>query len=395
MAQEDPKRKVGVLTIRSAILFSLLMTLCLVGCASDSPDVRPLDDWPTDGWRTGEPGNHGFDESALAQITDVAVEEWPFLNSLLIIRHGYIVHESYYNGFDASELHDIASVTKSWTSALVGMARAGGELVNLDEPIPDLLPEYFAGGNHDDKREITLKNLLMMRSGIEWDEAALDTGVYGGEELLAQDVTAIALDFPMAHPPGTAWNYSTLDVQLISAIFQHAMGQSLESYAAKRLFDPLGIREYEWLADGMGTTVGGQNLSMTPRDMAKLGLLYLHGGEWEGSQLVPAEWVERSVTPQNSEAYYEPTGKSEVIEWYGYLWWTWEPEWYLGYRAFQARGYAGQQVLVFPELDMIVAATANLEGVTPKESEDQEAEIFACIIEWIFPALTDVEVDGS
>lgn len=318
---------------RFSSVFVCLLFL-LVACSSLTSNVPSPDYWPSERWRTEAPAEHDFDRSKLARIEEIIQRDLPFLDGLLIIRDGYIVHERYFNGYEATTLHDVASVAKSWTSALVGMARAKGKLSNLDAKLPDLLPGYFSGEKHADKREITLRNLLMMRSGIAWDEELLDTGVYGGEELLAGDLTAIALTFPMAHPPGTAWNYSTLDVQLISAIFEYAMGQSLEGFAEQNLFSPLGITSYEWLEDGTGTTVGGQNLSMTPRDMAKLGLLYLHGGEWAGEQLIPEDWVQLSLSSQNSEAFYTPTGQSEIIEWYGYLWWTWKPAWFFGYRAF-------------------------------------------------------------
>lgn len=231
-----------------------------------------------------------------------------------------------------------------------------------------------------------------MRSGIDFDEDIFSTGGYGGEELLAEDLTEIGLGFPMAHQPGSAWNYSTLDVQLTSAIFETAMGESLSAFAATHLFAPLGINQVTWAVDGMGTTIGGNRLSMTPRDMAKLGLLYLHNGVWDDVQLVPAEWVQDSLTPQG-EAYFAPTDQVETIEWYGYYWWTWKPDWFYGYRSFQAKGYAGQQVLVFPELDLMIITTANLDGVDLETATKQETAIHELILESILPALSDVELD--
>jgi CubicO group peptidase (beta-lactamase class C family) len=159
------------------------------------------------------------------------------------------------------------------------------------------------------------------------------------------------------------------------------------------LFAPLGIAAYDWWQDGMGTTVGGQNLSMSPRDMAKLGLLYLHGGVWDGEQLLPADWVELSLTPQNERLYFPPSGQEETIEWYGYHWYTWKGDWFYGYRSFQASGYAGQQVLVFPELDLMIVTTANLTGVTPAIEMEQRAALQELIHDVILPALTDVALE--
>ena len=231
----------------------------------------------------------------------------------------------------------------------------------------------------------------MMRSGITYDEDTLNTGGYGvGEELLGKDLAAFGLTFPMAYEPGEAWNYSTLDTQLISAIIQQAVGVPLEEFAASHLFQPLGITDYEWLSDANGTTIGGGYLSMTPRDMAKLGLLYLHQGMWEDQQLISTDWVKRSLTPQGN-GYHKPSGQIAQIEWYGYQWWTWKAEWFHGYHAFQARGYGGQQVLVFPDLDLIIVTTANTGNISPEVSNEQEAAIYSLITEQIFPALTDVD----
>jgi CubicO group peptidase (beta-lactamase class C family) len=125
--------------------------------------------------------------------------------------------------------------------------------------------------------------------------------------------------------------------------------------------------------------------------MAKHGLLYLHNGLWDGQQLVPAGWVESSITAQGDEAYFEQTGQSEVIEWYGYQWWTWKPEWFYGYRSFQAKGYGGQQVLIFPELDLFLVTTANRDGVDPTTADEQETAINELILDKIFPLLVNIE----
>ena len=370
--------------------------LFIVACSTKaSPTVELNEYWHTDGWRSDAPANRGIDESALKTIMDEAGAELPFLDSLLIISGGYIVHESYFNGYDVTTVHDLASVTKSWTSALVGMAQAQEKLTNMDETLDTLLPDHFARGRYADKADITLEQLLTMRSGIDFEEDEFASGVYGTvEELLGGDSVEFGLKLPMAYEPGQTWHYDSVDSQLISAVFQQAMGDSLQGFAASNLFPALGIDDYVWIEDGTGTTIGGSQLSMRPRDMAKLGLLYLHNGIWDGEQLVPAEWVESSTTAQGDEAFFEPTGQNEAIEWYGYHWWTWKPEWSYGYRSFQAKGYGGQQVWVFPELDLIIATTANMENVSPTAAEEQEEAIISGLInEKIFPLLVDIISD--
>ncbi|MBP7691913.1 MAG: serine hydrolase [Anaerolineales bacterium] len=352
----------------------------LTACAAPPATPRPPDYWPTAGWRTAAPADHGLDAGALAQIPALAADKLPYLDSVLIIRNGYLVHEAYFNGYDAAALHDVASVTKSWTSAIIGRARADGHLADLEAPLSSLLPEYFTGGRHADKAGITLRHLLQMRSGLEWDEDTLDTGGYGtAEELLARDLVEWLLSFPMTHAPGEAWNYNTGNSQLLSAVFQRAVGRSLADYAEEAVFAPLGIERYEWLSDGHDITLGGQNLRLTPRDMAKLGLLYLHGGQWEGRPLIPADWVTESTTPQG-DALYVPTQETLPIEFYGYHWWLWHASWFNDRSpALAAQGYAGQNILILPRLNLIIITTANLQA-DPQQANRQRAGLYEQLI---------------
>lgn len=374
-----------------SIAISILVAAFSIACSPVETVPNPPDYWPTNAWLSANPGEHGFDGDRLDKVDELVKDELPFLDSLLVIRDGNIVFERYFNGYDEQTLHDQASVTKSWTSAAVGVARSQGELIELNTKLPELLPEEFGSGSYEDKRSISLEHLLEMRSGIEFDDELFSVGGYGDEELLEGDVTEFVLGFPVAHPPDEVWNYSTLDTQLISALVEQAVGVSLSSFVEEQLFEPMGILEYEWSQDATGTAIGGSGLKLRPRDMAKLGFQYLHGGQWDGEQLVPAEWVQESTTPQNSSAYYAPSDQVEVIEWYGYHWWTWKPEWFHGYRGFNAKGYGGQEVLVLPELDLIIVTTAKSENITPDTAGEQEAEIYALFYDVLLPALEEIE----
>lgn len=365
-----------------------LVSLLAAGCQAQPPASPRLPDyWPTAGWRTAPPADHGLDAGALDQIPALAAEKLPHLDGLLIIRDGYLVYEAYFNGYNAEALHEMASVTKSWTSALIGVARADGYLADLDATLADLLPEYFADGRHADKAGITLRHLLQMRSGLEWNEDTLDTGGYGtAEEILARDIVEWLLSFPMTHAPGEAWNYSTGNTQLISAAFQRAAGRSLAAYAEERLFAPLGIERYDWLADGRGLTIGGQNLRLTPRDMAKLGLLYLYGGQWEDQQLVPADWVAQSTAPQG-DAFYLPTQETLPIDFYGYHWWLWHAGWFNDRsHAINAMGYGGQDILILPRLNVIIVLTSNV-AVAPDQQQAQRQANYELVRDVVLPAV--------
>ena len=366
----------------------ILACLFAVACGAAAPATsQPPDYWPTTGWREASPADYRVDPDQLDHISARAAETLPYLDSLLIVRDGYLIYEAYFNGYDADTLHDLASITKSWTSTIVGVGQSDGYLTDLDATLAELLPEYFVDGRHAEKAGITLRHLLQMRSGLEWDEDTLDTGGYGQpEDLLARDLVGWLLDFPMSHPPGVAWNYNTGNTQLISAAFQRATGRSLAAYAEERLFTPLGIQRYDWLADDSGLTIGGQNLRLTPRDAVKLGLLYLHGGLWEDQQLVPAEWVRQSTTPQ-VEAIYVPTQEKLPIDFYGLHWWLWHDGWF-GERshAIAAQGYAGQDVLILPRLNLIIVTTAET-AVSPDQANEQRRGIYELILEIILPAV--------
>jgi CubicO group peptidase (beta-lactamase class C family) len=366
----------------------LLASLVAVACgAATQAAAKPPVYWPTAAWREASPADHGVDAGQLDRIPARAADALPYLDSLLIVRDGYLIYEAYFNGHDAETLHDLASVTKSWTSAIVGVAQADGYMTDLDASLAELLPDYFADGRHADKAGITVRHLLQMRSGLEWDEDTLDTGGYGEpDELLARDVVEWLLSFPMTHAPGTAWNYNTGNTQLVSAAFQRATGRSLEAFAAERLFAPLGIQHYDWLADESGVTIGGQSLRLTPRDTAKLGLLYLEAGQWEGQQLVPAGWVTQSTSPQDS-AFYVPTQETLPIDFYGLHWWLWHDGWFNSRsHAIAAQGYGGQDVLILPRLNLIIVTTAEM-AVSPDQAHEQRRGIYELILNVILPAV--------
>lgn len=365
--------------------------------ASPAP-VR--DYWPTDGWRSDAPANRGLDEAALAGLRAQIEQEMPFLDSLLIVKDGYLVYEEYFNGYDADRLHQVASVTKSFTSALYGMAQAEGAITDLDATLGGELREPFGDALQREQRNISLRHLLQMRSGLAFDEGALyeeTSALWATEGFSAtlaaytqRDLTSFGLGHSMAYRPGEAWSYSTADSQLLSAAFQALTGQSLEAYAGQRLFPALGIDEWRWPPDAKGVTIGGATLELIPRDMAKLGFLYLNRGTWDGQELLRPDWVRLSTTPQGN-GVYAWSGQTVPIEWYGMQWWTWKPELFAGHRAIAAQGYGGQHVILLPDLDMIVVMTARPD-VDPDAADAHINQGYDLVKYSILPAVTDQPV---
>jgi CubicO group peptidase (beta-lactamase class C family)/sugar lactone lactonase YvrE len=365
--------------------------------APSDPPVRNY--WPTAAWRMAAPAERGLDEAKLAGLRAEIERDLPFLDSLLIIKDGDLVYEEYFNGYDASRLHHVASVTKSFMSALVGMAHGRGAIPSIDATLGRELRDHFAGFLKRGQGDISLRHLLQMRSGLSFDEgkfyeevaASAPDGVLDPlkelEWFTARNLTEYALSYDSAHRPGTAWAYSTVDSQLLSASFSALTGQSLEQYARQELFPALGITNWRWPEDATGVTLGGIGLELAPRDMAKLGFLYLNRGAWDGEELVPADWVRQSTAPQDS-GLYRWNGQTLPIEWYGMQWWNWRPDLFGGQRAVAAHGYGGQNVMILPDLDMIVVTTAN-DVVAPDVAEVQGNHVYDLVKYSVLPAVVE------
>jgi CubicO group peptidase (beta-lactamase class C family) len=353
--------------------YSPLFVLLAVFIALQQPAIQ-RDYWPTDGWRASTPAEQGMDGDLLAQITATIEDEgMTFVRAVLVVRHGYLVHEGYYNGFTADDRDNVRSITKSVTSALVGIALANGDIESLDVTVAGFFPEYVA--DDDDQGDITLRDLLMMRSGLKWGEANWQVIPLWESDL---DQMQRILSLPLENPPGEVWNYSTADAHLIGGILTRAAGMSLLDYADAHLFEPLGITGAEWNTDSQGYNVGGAGLALTPREMATFGYLYLNGGLWDGEQIVPAEWVALTTTAQDEATDY------------GYLWWRGEREFFGGYPAFAGLGYGGDMVFVYPELDLVVVTkTSYFVAATP--AQEQAEAVMGLVQDYVISAVTDTE----
>jgi CubicO group peptidase (beta-lactamase class C family) len=358
------------------IVAGMLAAITLAACAAASPATpvapataiiptsvpRPAppepDYWPTDGWRTATPESQGVEAAMPAKLQDEIAARGVPLHSLLIIRNGYLVSETYYGSYDAETEHDLWSVTKSVIATLVGIAQGRGDIGDVHTPIVKLLP----GKVDPQKGAITLEHLLTMTSGLGWVESDPTFSVL----YRSRDWVEFLLDLPMARKAGAAFSYCSGCSHLLSAIVAKGTGENPEAVARRDLFGPLGIRDYQWETDPSGLPIGGWGLRLTPRDMAKLGFLYLHQGQWEGKQILPADWVAAATSKHTN---------TDGELGYGYQWWTY-PRW----GAYAALGRDGQTIWVAPEYDLIVVTTAATQGHDP---------IFDLIDRFIMPAVQD------
>ncbi|MFX1510229.1 MAG: serine hydrolase domain-containing protein [Promethearchaeota archaeon] len=327
----------------------LLSTLGMIPPASGMSQASLTPDyWPTDDWHVSPPELQGMSSTVLQELHYFTqVNNLP-LDSYLIVRHGYIVYEDYPGSYDIDDYHILHSVTKSFTSALIGIAIEQGLIPSVDTPVVEIYSDWTIANLDDRKERMTIENLLNMRAGIEWDEWTYP--YTDGRNDLVQMIYStnciqFMLDRPMAAEPGTTWVYNTGASHLLAGIIRETSGQVPIDFAFEHLFGPLGISNVFWTRDRNGLNFGGSELHLCPRDMAKFGLLYLNDGQWDGTQIIPSDWVDES---QRSAAMpWSGTG-------YGYQWWK-----QLAFGTFEARGLYSQWIIIHPEYDLVIVQTAS------------------------------------
>jgi CubicO group peptidase (beta-lactamase class C family) len=291
-----------------------------------------------------------MDSTKLEEMLAYIEEENLPITSVLIVRHGSLVMEAYpqrYAGPDVKR--KLYSATKSFISALIGIAIQEGFLESVDQKVIDFFPERTIKNLDARKRDITIEHLLTMTPGYQWDMGD------GSRMRDSQDPVQYVLDKPMVAAPGTVYNYGDGASHLLSAILTWVTGRTTLEFAQQYLFTPLGITDVSWESKA-GVNFGGSGLYLTPRDMAKFGYLYLNEGRWGNEQIVSADWVDLSTrTYIRGEGYIAEA--EAYIDGYGYQWWT-VPE----SGVFYASGMNEQRIYVIPELDMVVVFTANNPG---------------------------------
>jgi len=335
-----------------------------------SPDKRPY--WPTQEWQVTTPGKQGMDSTTLDRITSYVQNSGFEVNSVIVIRHGYIVYEKYFRSpWNKDRFHNIYSCTKSVMSSLVGIAIQQGKIKSLHDKLVDYFPNRTIQNLDERKKNITLLHIMTMKAGFDWPERTYpytDPRNPIIQELRSNDTIQFVLDRPMATQPGTIWTYNGGGSQIFSAIVTDKTGMNTMEFAKKNLFNPLGITNFTWRKDQQGIYDAGGGLSMTPRDMAKYGYLILNKGVWEGKQIIPADFVAESVKTQTT--FNANSG-------YGYQsWWTFPLDAY-----YFAAGIRGQRIYIMEKQDMVVVTTGNLpedDQIGAKMREIARYAISAC-----------------
>lgn len=270
------------------------------------------------------------------------------LKSLLVSRNGVLVSEEYFTEMGADDLFETRSVTKSIISALIGIAIDEGFLESTDQTLNEFLSPlgYTLEG---EKSEITIEHLLTMSAGFEWNEFT-DNYSYG-DWIRADDQIEYCIEGDLVNSPGERFGYSSEEAHLLSVILTEASGMSTHDFALEYFFEPLGmgIEDFGWGQFPQGYFNGGADLSLKPKDMVKIGNLFLNNGVYNGNQIVPSDWV------QESTGFHITTNLGGYVPDYGYLFWMNNDR---TQKFYCANGYGGQLIVVFPDLELVVVTTS-------------------------------------
>ena len=324
------------------MMFRTLAVLITVLCARAI--AAPASYYPTKLWRESTPEEQGLDSRVLAGLIDNIEQKHLNVHSVTVIRHGYVVLDAYFYPYRSTATHDVASVTKSITAAITGIA-VDRKLISTEAKLLSFFPDETPRNADPRKQAITVEDMLTMQSG-------LDCGFAPGEQELERmrrtnEWVRFALALPMKYDPGTRFGYCSPGYHLLSSIVTAVTHQPEAEFGRKNLFEPLGIRDVLWPPDEQGRTHGWGDSHFYPRDFAKIGYPYLHDGLWDGKQIISTGWIRKSTTKHSDPGRGAGSG-------YGYGWWLANVA---GIEEFGGNGRGGQRVAVWPEKDMIVVIT--------------------------------------
>lgn len=320
---------------------------CLLGsCLSEEPFKKSFQTFVpqelNDGWELSSPEDQSMDRQLLEKAYELVYSEdrYVMARSLLVFRNGKLVAEAYPNDpEDAHKIANIQSCTKSITSLLVGLAIEKGLLDNLEIKFYDLFPDLF--DDHQEKRQISLKDALSMQAGLEFDNDKHTLQLYQGKNNSIQWI----LSKDLIHAPGTFMNYNDGAPHLVSKAIETLTMQPTASFAEKYLFEPLGIKDWMWESSHDGVTYGAFSLFLKPRDLGKFGQLVIQNGTWDNRPIIDPEYLAEATSTQAISGHNNRP--------YGYYFWIY-PEW----NAFAALGHGGQFVLMVPDKNLVVVYTA-------------------------------------
>jgi CubicO group peptidase (beta-lactamase class C family) len=349
--RSDRKGKDYVILITGALL---ILTILLTGCGPSKADLAAVDFKPQlrEDWKVSTPEEQGLDPDLIARLYYNAAE-LETLYSLLIVKNGYLIAEDYFNGGLISQQALLKSVNKSYTSALVGIALDQGCLSSVNQKLIEFFPELADQITDPRKLQITIEDLLKMRSGYPREE--IDPALW--DAIWLGDYVPLIVDFPLVNDPGAAFNYSCLTSNLLGIIVTRACENDLKSFAQENLFNPIGAKIGHWNRDKDGYYISCGDIYLTARDAAKFGLLYLNDGEYLGDQVISTDWVGDSLKAYTENAFFKyKVGRHLTDIGYGYQWWSAK----IGdHQVNLAWGHGGQLIVLLDKYDLVIVTTAD------------------------------------
>jgi CubicO group peptidase (beta-lactamase class C family) len=381
------RRVYPLFTTAAFILINLVGCTSLCGCFPQAEDLEMVEytPLPGDDWDASTPEEQGLDPTLVAELYFNAAK-LETLYGLLVVRNGKLIAEGYFNDGALDQSTGLASATKSFTSALVGIALDRGLLTSLDQKMMDFFPEYADQITDQRKMQITIRDMLAMRSGYPWEERE---SPYMEMILSTDNLLPYIVEFPLSTNPGTEFGYSNLASHLLGVVVTRASAVDLKSFGQAELFSRIDAQVGDWWQDANGYYLGAGLMSSTARDAAKFGLLYLNDGLYEGTQVVSAMWVKESLQRYSEDINFTgwiPGITSKLGRYfsdigYGYQWWSAR----VGDHHFNyAAGHGGNLIVLLEDLDMVIVTTANpsLE-VWGQESWQHEGAIIDMVGEFI------------
>ncbi len=354
----------------------IIFLLALIPAACEKQPVNTEHFTTPYQWQKAEAADCGIDTSLLKQGI-AATNSLGYVKSLLLIKDGFLVSENYFHGYGKYDSHIIHSVSKSFISALVGIALERGDIPGLDKKMMDYFPEYDNSNLDPRVRDITIEHLLTMKAGFDTDRNVY-MYIYNSSNWVRTTI-----NLQLISDPGEAFHYCTFETHLLSAILTKACGVDTRWYAETYLLNPLGITCDAWTVGPDGYYFGGNNMYFTTRDLARFGLLYLRQGEINGKQILDQDWVDESLS-FHAGGDWSSWGPIDHMG-YGYLWWLGTID---NHSIRLALGHAGQIILLVPALDLVVAA--NSETVDNWDIADQqERGVLQTIADYIIPAVNN------
>jgi len=291
------------------------------------------------------PESEGISSTAIIRFLDTLEKSRNELHGIMLLRHGKVIAEGCWKPYSAEQLHNMYSVSKSFTATAVGLAEAEG-LLRLDDKVISYFPQDLPDTISTHLKDLCIRDLLTMSAGMD--------NVPAVDDNKTDSWVKIFLAYPIVHKPGTLFLYNPMATYMLSAIVQRVTGMTTYEYLNRKLFSLIGIRHADWTSSPQGVTAGGWGLRLKVEDMARFGQLYLQNGIWSGKQILPQRWVQTATSTWIVQHPALNSASADSSDWeqgYGFQFWRGL------HHSYRADGAWGQFIVVMPEQDAVLVVT--------------------------------------